>query len=241
MIDFHCHIIPGIDDGAQTLDESIRIARQSVENGITEVIATPHGSSADLAVQLAKRDIGMAELQEVLRRQDIPLTLIPGLEYNADGHSNTAALETPGCRCGTSPNAPLLVELPFTLDISFAANILFRAQIKGVTLVLAHPERYHGFVKNEAMFVDLLDKGIYLQFNAPSFKSSFFFRAIPKAMLRLIAHAPENVLIGSDAHNPDVRPGGFGNASRVVCDSLGEEVWRKMTDETPRRLLGLNV
>ena len=239
MIDFHCHIIPGIDDGAQNMEEAVRIARQSVEGGVTQVIATPHGSSSDLAEQLLNRDRGMAELQEELRRQDIPLTLIPGLEYNADGHSNTAALENPGCRCGTSQNAPLLVELPFSLDISFAANILFRAQLKGVTMVLAHPERYRDFVKNEAMFLDLLDKGLYLQFNAASFKSGFFFRSIPKAMLRLIGHAPENILIGSDAHNPDVRPGGFGVAERVVRDSLGDDVWRKMTEETPRRLLEL--
>lgn len=239
MIDFHCHIIPGIDDGSQNMEESLRLAKQAVEYGVTHIVATPHGASADLPGMLEQRDKGLQQLREELDRQQIPLTLIPGLEYNADGHSNTVAMELPACRCGTSKQAPLLVELPFTVDISFAANLLFRAQLKGLTVVLAHPERYHKFLKSESMFVDLLDKGLYLQFNATSFKGGFFSNAIPKAILRLIKHAPDFVLIGSDAHNPDMRPCGFGVARELVQKNLGESVWKQISWENPAGLLGL--
>lgn len=240
MIDFHCHILPGIDDGSANMEESLRLARQSVEAGVTHVVATPHGSSENIEQILADRDKNMELLKEQLKANDIQLELIPGLEYMADGHSDTVALDYPHCRCGFNPadNSPLLLELNFSMDLPFIGDILFKAQIKGVPLVLAHPERYNRFVENTSMLMNLMDKGLYLQFNANNFrKSFFFFNSIPKMMYKLIEHNPDNILIGSDAHNPDMRPAGFASAEKHITARLGADVWKKISLENPRRLL----
>lgn len=241
MIDFHIHILPGIDDGSQNWDETMQLARQSADFGITHLVATPHGSGENLNAVLAKRNQLLAEFRQKLKEENIPLVLLPGLEYSADGHSSDAALENPESRCGNSdvPNRPMLVELPFTVNLNFAANLLFNAQIKNLTLILAHPERYDGFLKKIDFLMELMDKGLFLQFNSDNFKGGLFRNAIPKAILKLISHAQEQVVIGSDAHHPEYRPAGLLDAKKRITDALGEDVWNLVSHETPARLLGI--
>ena len=241
MIDFHCHILPDIDDGSDSMESSLAMARQAVADGVTHIVATPHGSSDGLDALLEKRDARMKELKAALLTENIPLEILPGMEYFADGHSSNAGLDHPACRCGNPEydERPLLVELPFTIDIAFAANVLFNAQRSGITLVLAHPERYDGFLKHVEPLMELQDKGLYLQFNSSNFKGGFLSRAIPKAILRLIEHDREHVLVGSDAHHPEFRPAVLTHARERIVATFGEDCWRLISDETPRRLLGL--
>ncbi len=195
MIDFHIHILPGIDDGSQNWDETMKLARQSADFGITHLVATPHGSGENLAMLLPKRDQLIMELRQRLQEEQIPLTVLPGLEYSADGHSSDSALATPECRCGNPDvqNRPMLVELPFTVNLDFAANLLFNAQIKNVTLILAHPERYDGFLKKIDFLKDLMDKGLYLQFNSNNFKGGFLHNSIPKAIHHRLGRASSRI------------------------------------------------
>lgn len=243
MIDFHCHILPDIDDGSESMENSLEMARQAVADGVTHIVVTPHGLSAGLEALLAKRDQRMKELREVLTANGISIELLPGMEYLADGHSSIAGLNMPACRCGVPEYAdrPLLVELPFTIDIAFAANVLFNAQRSGIPLVLAHPERYDGFVKHVEQLMDLQDKGLYLQFNSNNFKKGFFSRAIPNGILKLIEHDREHVLVGSDAHDPEYRPAVLRTARERITSVFGEDCWKLISDETPRRLLGLSA
>ena len=241
MIDFHCHILHDIDDGSDSMDSSLAMARQAVADGVTMIVATPHGSSNGIDELLAKRDARMAELKDALSSENIPLEILPGMEYFADGHSSNAGLDHPACRCGVPDfdERPLLVELPFTIDIAFAANVLFNAQCNGIPLVLAHPERYNGFLKHVDQLMELQDKGLYLQFNSNNFKGTFFSKAIPKAILRLIEHDREHVLVGSDAHHPEFRPAVLTHARERIVSTFGEDCWTLISDVTPRRLLGL--
>ena len=242
MIDFHCHILPGIDDGSQNMEHSLELAWQSVEDGITHIVTTPHGNHGILLEQLGKRDKALAELRVRLEQEKIPLQLISGMEYSADGEFWKVVQEAPECRCGVDKGdeRPLLLEIPLNMDISLAEDVYFKAQLKGVKIVLAHPERYEGFERNADMLQSLLDRGAFLQFNASSLHRGFlFFDSLPKTILKLIEHAPNQILLGSDAHHPEHRPAGFGTAREYVTKRLGEEVWKLMTDITPRKLLGL--
>ena len=241
MIDFHCHIIPGIDDGSQDMETSLELARQSVADGVTHVVATPHGSSANIKGQLQARDQGLAQLRQRLAEERIPLTLVPGLEYFADSHSAETALQYPQCRLGESGVAdrPILVELPFSLNIGLASNLLFSAQLKGIPLVLAHPERYQGFYQHVSLLAELMDKGLFLQFNSMDLRGGLWGWRLKRAILKLIARNPEQILIGSDAHDVKYRPAGLRDARKAVVGSLGEAVWRLISWTTPARLLGI--
>lgn len=240
MFDFHCHILPAIDDGSQSMEQSIRLARQCVESGVTHVVATPHAVGENLQKQIIARDAKIVELRNALKDNGITLEVIPGIEYMADGHAAASALEVPACRCGKPDyeQRPLLQELPFAISVTFAQKCLFNAQLKGVTLVLAHPERYTKFTANVPMFKELLDRGIYLQFNSDNFHSGLFSHSRFKAILELIKYMPEQILVGSDAHNPDHRPAGLEDAMKHITKSFGKSVWELISQETPAQLLG---
>lgn len=242
MIDLHCHILPAIDDGSQNIDNSLELARQCVKDGVTHVVCTPHGSSENLRIQLTRRDEALAQLRLKLQEENIDLTLLPGLEYFADGHSIDAAMGSPSCLCGVPdfPSRPLLIELPFSLDLSFAANLLFKAQLKNITMILAHPERHNGFTEKLDLLKDLMSRGLYLQFNACDFKGSFFSHAIPKGILELMSCDMEHSLLGSDAHNPQHRPAGLTCARQKITNALGADAWKEITYDNPAKLLGLN-
>lgn len=239
IIDFHCHLLPGLDDGAQNQEESLALARQCVEAGVTHVVATPHGSSHGLKDFLAKRDKVLADFIQLLKDQNIPLEVLPGLEYYADGQSAESAFAEPGCRCGKpeAANRPVLVELPFTIDISFAATLLFKSQLKGIPMVLAHPERYNGFLEHLPSLMELMDKGLFLQFNSDNFHKPLLFGRLGKSVMKLISHNPEQVLVGSDAHNAEMRGAGLTLACERITAELGEDAWKQISETTPASLL----
>lgn len=133
----------------------------------------------------------------------------------------------------------MLIELPYGVDLAFASNVLFATQLAGVPVVLAHPERYVGFVKRIDLLKELLDKGMYLQFNSRSFKSGLFNWAIPKAILKLIDYCGSQILVGSDAHDSQFRPAGLHCAREKITSAFGVRAWEVISQSTPRRLLGL--
>ncbi|MBQ6473610.1 MAG: hypothetical protein IJJ33_16610 [Victivallales bacterium] len=243
MIDFHCHIIPGIDDGSQDMETSLELARQSVADGVSHVVATPHGSSANIKEQLQARERGLAVLRRRLAEERIPLTILPGLEYFADSHSAETALQYPECRVGEPGHSerPILVELPFSLNIGLASNLLFAAQLKGVPLVLAHPERYQGFHQHVSLLAELMDKGLYLQFNSIDLRGGLWGWRLKRAILKLIARNPAQALVGSDAHDVKYRSAGLRDARQAIVGSLGGDVWRLVSWTTPARLLGIST
>ncbi len=238
MIDCHCHILPGIDDGAQTMEDSIAMAKQAVADGVSTIFCTPHTYAADLEQQIQKRDAALEQLRAKLKEENIPLELIPGCEYYADGHSVENAIQRPSCRMGLRADAPILVELPMDLEMHLVADLNFRAQTRGVQMILAHPTRYNGFLDNVDMLKKCMDRGLWLQFNAVSFTLGvLFFKPVPKAILSLIKHNPSQILIGSDAHDAQHRTATISCAKKTICDKLGENIWKQITEDNPKNRL----
>ena len=241
MIDFHCHILPGLDDGAQNLEESLALARQCVDAGVDAVVTTPHGHGSVFDTLLPKREEAFKALTDALKQERIPLQLYPGMEYFADGHSIDMAIAHPEILCGVpgTPNRPLLLEVSIDMDLHFVVDLLFMAQLKGVPMVLAHPERYKNFRNSFHLLCELMDKGLVLQFNSEDFHKGFFSRAIPNLMLALIDHDPTRVVIGSDAHNSVRRPAGLVVAEETITKSLGVMTWEQVSRKNAVELLGI--
>ncbi|NMA19791.1 MAG: hypothetical protein GX927_04345 [Lentisphaerae bacterium] len=208
MIDMHSHILPGLDDGAASLEEAVEMARIACANGITAMAATPHGPGNNLAESLLRRDAALAELRQALERENIPLRLIPGMEFMVMDNVMELACEYPGVFYGGAeqPSRMLLLELFPGYDLRFCKDLLFQAQLKNIQLVLAHPERYHGFLQNIDLFEELLDKGLILQFNTAALNKSWFNLRRKNAVKRLIRHKPSRIIFGSDAHDTKHRP-----------------------------------
>jgi len=145
MIDTHLHILPGVDDGPESMEESVALARVLVQEGIYSAIATPHYNDQFVQRSAAEIKERVNELQQVLDRQGILLRLFAGHE----------ALIQPGLvddiqagRLATlNGSRYLLLELWNSSWLPETERVIFELRASGITPILAHPERYRVFQK----------------------------------------------------------------------------------------------
>jgi protein-tyrosine phosphatase len=140
MIDSHCHILPGLDDGAKNIDESLEMARVLADAGFSEVYCTPHlikglyNNSPEVVRNAVK------ELQMALAQENIALTLHAGMEYYIDEYL-PSFLGKEFLPFEAAPH--LLVEAPMhNADIDYIKDVIYQIVRNGLVPVLAHPERY---------------------------------------------------------------------------------------------------
>lgn len=137
MIDWHSHILPGVDDGAADIEHSLAMAVALSAAGYSTVYCTPHLIRG--CYEACNDDVrqGVAELQEQLNANDIPLTLLPGREYYLDEYL-LDSLEEP-LTLGNS--CQVLIEIPSNQNIDTVRQVLFQVVRSGLTPIIAHPER----------------------------------------------------------------------------------------------------
>jgi protein-tyrosine phosphatase len=137
LIDYHCHILPGVDDGAATLDEALAIARLLAAAGFTSVHCTPHCIRGLYEPTPEQVRTAVAELQTQIDRAAIQLRLLPGMEYYLDEFF-LARLDNP---LPLGASRMLLVEVPGQGDPERVEDALTHVLAKGMVPLLAHPER----------------------------------------------------------------------------------------------------
>lgn len=138
MIDYHCHILPGLDDGARNLDESLEIARILCDTGFTEAYCTPHLIKGCFDNQKDAIIKAVSALQKELHEKNIHLTLHAGVEYYLDEFFS-AHLKDPLVLGGSSY---VLVEAPMQANLEFIKENIYSIVRRGYIPLLAHPERY---------------------------------------------------------------------------------------------------
>ncbi len=222
MIDWHSHILPGIDDGSDSVAESLALLDMLARQGIKAVAATPHfdadEESVDAFVQRRARALdslknrGDAAVPRILCGAEVQY--YPGISRMADlrklciGDSRLLLLEMPGSRW-TEYTLRELTEL---------------AASGRVTVVLAHIERYLGLQTRE-IWNRLLDSGILMQSNA-----SFFNNIQTRRKALSWLKAGRIHLIGSDCHNLTSRPPRMGEACAVIEKRLGKRMLRQLAE-----------
>jgi protein-tyrosine phosphatase len=165
LVDIHAHLLPGLDDGPETLDESLDMARAAVAAGIATVVATPHLREDFPGVRVEELARRRHELQEALGRAAIPLEVISGAEaslpWALEADDEQLRLASLGQR-GTD----LLIETPE--DVSLLGRMLGPLTGRGYRITLAHPERSGGFQRRPERLEELVRSGALLQINAAS-------------------------------------------------------------------------
>jgi protein-tyrosine phosphatase len=171
FVDIHCHLLPGIDDGAQDVEESLAMARLAVEDGTTTVIATPHqlgNFEHNRGDDIRQR---VTQLQQRLDSANLPLRLLPG----ADVRIEAGFIER--LMCGDvltlgDHRRHVLLELPHELYLPLEPVIieLARRQIVGI---LSHPERNEGILRQPEVLMPLVEAGCLMQITAGSLCGSF--------------------------------------------------------------------
>lgn len=236
MIDLHCHVLPGIDDGPPTMDAALALARAAAAAGTRVLVATPHVNwryrnepqaiaalVAELNARLAREQVVTAEgvQLEVRAGAEIALTQIAGID------------PTQLAKLGLGGGRWLLVEPPFTPVATNIDGLLLELRRAGHSVVLAHPERCPAFQRNPAMIAELVDAGILTSVTAGSFTGQFGSEARRLALSLAGDALLHNV--ASDAHDDIKRPPQIAaGLAQAGLASLAE--W--LTEAVPTAILG---
>jgi protein-tyrosine phosphatase len=215
MIDLHSHILPGLDDGARTMPESLEIARDAVDEGIELIAATPHVRH-DYPTSPETMERAVAELAAELARAGLPLEVRPGGEIALDFLPQLGAVDLSRFGLGGNP-AYLLLEFPYRDWPLGLRALVYRLRSTGVVPVLAHPERNAEVRSAPERLRALVDAGALVQLTCASIDGRLgrFVRETGLRLLDLeLAH-----MLGSDAHSHGVRAIGM----RAAAEALGDE------------------
>jgi protein-tyrosine phosphatase len=204
MIDLHFHLLPGIDDGPRTLEQSVALARAAQAGGVRRIVATPHVSwehDNDAATIAALTD----ELNRRLAEEQVELEVTAGAEIALTRATELSDAELTALTLGTGNW--LLIECPFTPAASGFDTLLYALAQRGKQILLAHPERCPAFHRDPGMLSELVAAGMLTSITAGSLVGSFggTVRRFSEALVR--DELVHNVV--SDAHNLDRRPPGI--------------------------------
>jgi protein-tyrosine phosphatase len=194
--DVHSHFIPGIDDGAQTLEQSIELIGSMAELGYRKVITTPH-SMADGYKNSPEIILGgLEKLRAGVREAGINIEVDAAAEYYLDHALEEQVIAGTVLTFG---NKLLLFELPFIGEPAMLRQVVFQMQTQGYRPVLAHPERYSFWYNDFEKFVELKDRGVLFQLNLVALSGAYGPQA--KQLAERMIDAGYYELLGSDCHN----------------------------------------
>ena len=234
MIDIHCHILPGLDDGSADLDESLAMAQLAVASGVTEIVTTPHfrGDEEGLAV-LGKLLSRYNRLETAIRRRKMPLRLHPGAEILC--LPATPRLARQGQLPTLGNTNYLLVEFFFDETAEFMNNMLSQLAACGYRPVIAHPERYEAVQKTPQIVDAWFRTGYIIQANKGSPLGAFGSRVQQTAAGLLEAGLVH--LFASDAHSISRRTTDMRPLRKWLTENCHPAYVQVLLQDNPTRLI----
>lgn len=234
MIDIHCHILPDLDDGADSLEEALEMARMAAESGVTDIIATPHfrgePDSLDMIEEIDRR---CYVLREALIRQEIPVRLHKGAEILCT--PQTPMMARQGLLPTLGDSRYVLTEFYFNESFGFMDSCLKKLAVCGYTPVVAHPERYEAVQWDPELLWEWSDAGYVFQLNKGSILGTLGSNAEQAAheLLELgLAH-----LFASDAHSCERRTPNMEGLRRWAEEYCDPECAQILLTENPKMIL----
>ncbi len=263
MIDLHTHILPGLDDGAKTLEESVQMCWRSYRDGVRTIVATPHTLNG---LYLNDRDIILLKVQELnealkkfgvrssefgvqkpqsvtksfslnnseIRNPQSELKILPGSDIRLC--ENTLSHLDLGKVMTIDDNKKyLFLEFPFQGVPYQAEEIIFQVMQRGMIPIITHPERNIDLGQRPRRYYEMIRMGCLGQVTAMSLTGEFG-RKVREVAERLVTNRLIH-FIASDAHSSDGRPPILSEGVRVAGKIVGKEEARKMVTEYPQAIL----
>lgn len=235
VIDLHTHILPETDDGSGSMKESISMVLSARRDGIRTIVATPHNLNGiyDTPKECIEKKI--ADLQSSLDKYQIPVNIVIGQENALCSGIAEAVASGDAVTLGDSGRY-LLVELPFQGLPKGYEDLLFQLSIKGITPVIAHPERNQEIRGNMKILEELVENGSLVQVTARSITGELGSE-IKKSVTTMLRHNLVHV-IASDSHSFEQRPPVLSPAVAEAARILGNETLAMdMVTTVPNRIL----
>ena len=233
FVDIHCHILPGVDDGSQTPEETKAMLQKAWDEGIQIMVATPHYHK-----QRGKNDIELIKKQLLLTRKlakevHPKMQICLGMEiyYGED----VPELLKEGRVVSIRKSRYILVEFSPGDEFQYILNAVRKLQMSGHTVIIAHIERYNCLRKDISNVEYLREMGAYLQVNTGSITGSYG-RSVKK-FLREVLKAHLVQLVGTDAHGSERRTPKMQEAYKEVVKRCGEENADQIFGQNAKKVL----
>jgi protein-tyrosine phosphatase len=235
MIDLHCHVLPGLDDGPRFLKESLDMARTAVNNNIQTIVATPHSLNGFFVNTWESIVKVTSSVQDALQRENIELNIYPGVEVQM-GPDLFEALERGEAATINNNGRYMLVEFPAFSMPAGAREFIFKLKLQDITPIIAHPERHLILQHDLNQLHELVNQGALCQLTALSLTGEFggTVKKSAEEMIRTgLAH-----VIATDAHFDNDRINALAKsvdlAAEVMQDYSRAE---QMVTKTPAAII----
>lgn len=230
MIDIHCHILFGMDDGARTPDESIRMVEIAADCGTTDIVATPHANSEFPF----RPDLAKAKIAALREKAGDRIQIYPGSDFHLSYDNIDDALKHP-TKYTINHKCYLLVEFSEIAILHNSKDILGRLLNAGIIPIVTHPERNELLRRHFDKLESWLQEGCMIQVTAQSLLGAFGRKAKQYADMLL----KKNLIhfVASDAHDGKQRPPRLDRAYSYVCRKAGLERANRLFREHPQRAI----
>lgn len=233
MIDIHTHLIPGVDDGSKSIEDTLEIFKEAEKAGFTDIILTSHYLIDYYETKPEELIPWKDKLQEMLENEGIKIKLHSGMEVYISQELNTLMKENKILTLANSKY--LLVELPMSTSVKYLDYIIYFLESIGMKLVLAHPERYKDVQKNHKLVEDYIEKGCLIQCNYGSVLGQYgndAKKAIKYLLKKDLVH-----FMATDCH----RKGGIyldiSKALKKIEKIVGKDKLYDITTSNARKIL----
>ncbi len=234
MIDIHCHILPNIDDGAKNMDVSIQMCRIARQNGIKRIVCTPHITTvSDIDGFVRERNNKIRELQEVIKKLDLGITLYPGAEVYVD---DDIFFSTDLKRLAINGSRYILVEFAFkNVSVKKMVGYLNAIIDMGLIPIVAHPERYEYFQFDYDFVNMLIRNGVLFQINSSSLASLDGPQEFELAYA--MAYSGAASFISTDAHSSHYRMNDLMNMMNYFPPDISQFNMQMMVHDSAKCVL----
>lgn len=227
MIDIHCHILPGIDDGAESVEDAVEMARIASKDGTKILVATPHVNVSLLPPEEIADAVN--RLNEELRVRNIDLTILSGADTVA--HLDPEYLR----RYTINGSDYVLLEFPHTHLPENSGDTVFRAQLAGLRPIITHPERNPSIMKDPRLVLNLVKRGALVQVTASSLTGGFGPISRECALYLLKKKAIH--FLASDGHSPVNRRPEMSQGVAVAARILGAKAAKRLVEDNPAAVI----
>lgn len=232
-IDIHCHIIPGIDDGAQNYDIALNMLKIAQNNGTRKIIATPHYVYGNTRCGFITNKDKCAELNRLAQNKGIDIEVYPGCEVFIT-HELIELYEQKLIDT-LAGSEYMLIEFPMMSIPLYTDDVLYKLQLKGITPVIAHPERYSEIQKDMTLIENFVMRGIKIQVNSGSI-TGIYGREAKKTVFKLIEKGFVHY-VASDAHSDRTRNPDLSRSAEFVERKFGTKVRDDLFINNPMRII----
>ena len=227
MIDIHCHILPGIDDGPKDIETSLKMLRIAEEDGIKTVIATPHFYRGFYENQYGDVEEEVKKLNIAAKENNINVEILPGQEIFLDKY--TLDYYKSGVVRGLNNSKYMLIELEPDIMPEYVLDIIYELRLLGVKPIIAHPERYSYVIDDITILNKFIEEECFFQLSSGSITGTFG-KAIQKTSVKLIKNEICD-FIASDAHSTGRRKPRLKEALMYI-QQMNKEKYEKILMNT---------